>query len=33
MAPAACDTILQNLKDFERTTEVTTGLLREIWGM
>ena len=33
MAPAACDTILQNLKDLSVRQRITTGLLREIWGM
>ena len=33
MAPAACDTILQNLMDFEEVKRITTGSLPETWAM
>ena len=33
MAPAACDTIIQNLEDFERKEQITTGSLPEILAM
>ena len=33
MAPAACDTILQNLMDLEGVKRITTGSLPETWAM